>query len=292
MKNVYSIHRQGEGHWVGDGFPVHTIFHYEERPELSPFILLDHAGPARFDPAAHAKGVDWHPHRGFETVTVIYDGEVVHRDTAGNGGRIGPGEVQWMTAGSGLLHKEMHSDEFTHEGGRFEVLQLWVNLPAKSKMTAPRYQTLQANDIPVVELADGAGLVRVIAGEFAGNRGPARTFTPMTVLDVQLRAGRRAKLDLNDGWATAIYVLNGEVRLNGKENARGTELVIFERGGDEVEIEAVADATLFVLSGQPIEEPVVGYGPFVMNTSQEISQAFVDFHHGRMGKIPDTASAH
>jgi quercetin 2,3-dioxygenase len=287
MKKVLSIHRQGEGHWVGDGFPVHTVFHYEERPELSPFILLDHAGPARFEPVERPLGVGWHPHRGFETVTVVFDGEVRHQDTAGNGGSIGPGEVQWMTAGSGLLHKEMHSPEFSRTGGRFELLQLWVNLPAKSKMTAPRYQTLQVKDIPVVSLPDNAGTVRVLAGEFSGNRGPAKTFTPVTVLDVRLRAGSKAKLNLRDGYTAAIYVLKGKVLLNGNENASENELVIFDREGDEVEIEAATDAILFVMNGQPIEEPVVGHGPFVMNTSQEIRQAFVDFHYGRMGKVPE-----
>jgi redox-sensitive bicupin YhaK (pirin superfamily) len=287
MKNILSIQRQGEGHWVGDGFPVHTVFHYQERPELTPFLLLDHAGPAQFEPAAAPRGVEWHPHRGFETVTVIYDGEVEHRDTAGNGGRIEPGEVQWITAGSGLLHKEKHSAAFTRSGGRFEVLQLWVNLPASSKMTAPRYQTLTASDIPVVALPGDAGSVRVIAGEFAGSRGPAQTFTPVTVLDVRLRAGRRVRLSLRDGHTASVYVLKGKVLVNGAAATSETELVIFDRKGDEVDIEARADATLFVMNGQPIEEPVVGYGPFVMNTPQEIKQAFVDFQHGKLGKIPD-----
>jgi redox-sensitive bicupin YhaK (pirin superfamily) len=286
MKKVHSIHRQGEGHWVGDGFPVHTVFHYEERPELTPFLLLDHAGPAQFEPAAQPRGVDWHPHRGFETVTVIYDGEIEHRDTAGNGGQIGAGEVQWMTAGSGLLHKEMHGAGFTRRGGRFEALQLWVNLPAKLKMTAPRYQTLKAEDIPVVALPGDAGSVRVIAGEFAGSRGPAQTFTPVTVLDLRLRAGGKVKLDLRDGYTASIYVLKGKLLVNGSENASETELVSFEREGDEAEIEAAADATLFVMNGQPIEEPVVGHGPFVMNSSQEIKQAFVDLHYGKLGKLP------
>jgi redox-sensitive bicupin YhaK (pirin superfamily) len=287
MKNVLSIHHQHEGHWVGDGFPVHTVFHYQERPELTPFILLDHAGPAQFEPAAQPRGVEWHPHRGFETVTVIYDGEVEHRDTAGNGGRIGPGEVQWMTAGSGLLHKEMHSAAFTRSGGRFEALQLWVNLPANSKMTAPRYQTLTAADIPAVALPGDAGSVRVIAGEFGGSRGPAQTFTPVAVLDVRLRAGGRVRLSLRDGYTASVYLLKGKALVNGAETASETELVIFDRKGDEVDIEATADATLLVMNGQPIEEPVVGYGPFVMNTSQEIKQAFVDFQHGKLGKIPD-----
>ena len=286
MKNVLSIHRQGEGHWVGDGFPVHTVFHYQERPELTPFILLDHAGPAQFEPTAKPRGVDWHPHRGFETVTVMYDGEVDHRDTAGNGGRIGPGEVQWMTAGSGLLHKEMHGAAFSRSGGRFEALQLWVNLPAKSKMSPPRYQTLTTRDIPVVALPDGAGSIRVIAGEFAGNRGPAQTFTPVNVLEVRLRAGHRARLNLRDGYTACCYLLKGKVLFNGTEAASETELAVFDRTGDEMDIEATADATVFVMNGQPIEEPVVGHGPFVMNTPQEINQAFVDYHYGKLGKIP------
>jgi redox-sensitive bicupin YhaK (pirin superfamily) len=291
MKNVLSIHRQGEGHWVGDGFPVHTVFHYQERPELTPFLLLDHGGPVNFEPAAQPRGVEWHPHRGFETVTVMYDGEVDHRDTAGNGGRIGPGEVQWMTAGSGLLHKEMHSADFSRKGGRFEVLQLWVNLPAAAKMSAPRYQTLTASDIPVVALPGDAGSVRVIAGEFDGTRGPAKTFTPITVLDVRLRGGRGAGLGLRDGHTTSIYVLKGKIVVNGTEAANETELVVLERNGEEARIDATTDATLFVMSGEPIAEPVVGHGPFVMNTSQEIRQAFVDFHHGKLGKIPDVVTA-
>jgi hypothetical protein len=286
MKNVLSIHKQGQGHWVGDGFPVHTVFHYQEHPELSPFLLLDHAGPAQFEPSDRPRGVGWHPHRGFETVTVVFDGEVDHEDTAGHGGRIRPGDVQWMTAGSGLLHKEMHSAEFARRGGRFEVLQLWVNLPAKSKMTAPRYQELNARDIPSVAVDGDAGVVRVIAGEFEGARGPAHTFTPVTLLDVRLRAGRSLALDLADGHTGALYVLAGQVRLNGRETAGGSELVVLQRQGDRVRIEALADATVFVMSGEPIDQPIAGYGPFVMNTPEQIQQAFRDFHAGRLGQIP------
>jgi len=285
-KRVHSIHRQGAGHWVGDGFPVHTIFHYQERPELSPFLLLDHAGPHDFGPSNAKRGVDWHPHRGFETVTVVYDGEVDHRDTAGNGGRISAGDVQWMTAGSGLLHKEFHSPEFTRRGGTFEVLQLWVNLPRSDKMTPPRYQPLAARDIPVVALGDGAGTVRVIAGEFGGATGTARTFTPINLLDVRLAAGRRVTLDLKNGYTAALYVLKGEVRLNGDETASATELVVLDRQGAEVTLEARADAIVFVMNGQPIDEPIAGYGPFVMNTRQEIHQAYADLNQGRFGVVP------
>ena len=290
MKNILSIHRQGEGHWVGDGFPVHTIFHYQEHPELSPFLLLDHAGPADFKSSAKQRGVGWHPHRGFETVTVVIDGEVDHEDTAGNGGRIATGDVQWMTAGSGLLHKEMHSEDFTRRGGRFEVLQLWVNLPAASKMTEPGYQGIVDKDVPAVRLEGDAGTVRVIAGEFNGAKGPARTFTPINLLDVRLNAGRTLRLDLKDGFTASLYVLRGEVLLNGRESAKATELVVLERSGNELTIEAATDAVVFVMNGAPIDEPVAGHGPFVMNTPQQIRDAFKDFHAGRMGKIPAEAA--
>jgi quercetin 2,3-dioxygenase len=285
-KQVISIHRHGEAHWVGDGFPVHTIFHYQERPALSPFLLLDHAGPHDFAPSSQPRGVDWHPHRGFETVTVVYDGEVDHHDTAGNGGSIRSGDVQWMTAGSGLLHKEYHGADFTRHGGRFEMLQLWVNLPRADKMTAPRYQPLAAQDIPVVQLPGGAGTVRVIAGEFGQARGPARTFSPINLLDLRLAAGRRVTLDLKHGYTAALYLLQGEAVIGGHETARATELVVLDRNGAEVTIEANSDATVFVMNGRPIDEPIAGYGPFVMNTRQEIQQAFADFHRGRLGVAP------
>jgi len=281
MKSVLSIHKQPEGHWVGDGFPVHTVLDYGRHPELSPFLLLDHAGPADFPPAEKPRGVGWHPHRGFETVTVVLDGEVDHEDTAGNGGRIGKGDVQWMTAGSGLLHKEMHSPEFTRRGGRFHALQLWVNLPAKSKMAAPRYQTLLASDIPVV---DG---VQVIAGEYQGATGPARTFTPVNLYLARLAAGNELRLSLKDGFSAGLYVVEGRVAVNG-EAADAGELVVLDQGGDEATLRAAADAVVFVMNGAPIDEPVAGYGPFVMNTTQEIQKAFADYHAGKLGKIPST----
>ena len=251
-KKVHSIRRGGEPHWVGDGFPVHTVFSYQDLgAELSPFLLLDHAGPADFEPTGNVRGVDWHPHRGFETVSVAYSGAVDHEDSAGNSGSIGPGDVQWMTAGAGVLHKEMHGREFARRGGRFEMLQLWVNLPAQSKMAAPRYQTLLAADIPVVSLPGDGGTVRVVAGEFGGAAGPARTFTPITLLDARLRAESRLRVEAGDG--------------------------------DDIEIEAGADAAVFFMSGRPIDEPIAGYGPFVMNTTAQIQQAFADYHAGRLG---------
>jgi len=281
MKNILSIHKQPEGHWVGDGFPVHTVLDYGRHPELSPFLLLDHAGPADFPPADKPRGVGWHPHRGFETVTVVLDGEVDHEDTAGNGGRIGRGDVQWMTAGSGLLHKEMHSPEFTRRGGRFHALQLWVNLPAKSKMAPPRYQTLLARDIPVV---DG---VQVIAGEYRGAKGPAQTFTPVNLYLARLAGGTELRLSLKDGFSAGLYVVEGAIAVNG-EAANTGELVVLDQRGDEVVIQASATAVVFVMNGAPIDEPVAGYGPFVMNTTQEIQKAFADYHAGKLGKIPST----
>jgi redox-sensitive bicupin YhaK (pirin superfamily) len=279
MKNVLRIHRQPEGHWVGDGFPVHTVLDYQRHPELSPFLLLDHAGPADFAPAEKPRGVGWHPHRGFETVTLVLEGEVDHEDTAGNGGRIGQGEVQWMTAGAGLLHKEMHSPEFTRRGGKFHALQLWVNLPAKVKMAPPRYQTLTASSIPVV---DG---VRVLAGEYRGAKGPAQTFTTVNLFDVRLRAAQKLSLDLRDGFSAGLYVVSGQIEVNGQA-ANETELVVLAREGNDVELTATSDAIVFVMNGAPIDEPVVGYGPFVMNTTREIQQAYADFHAGRLGTIP------
>lgn len=292
-KRVRSVHAQGEGHWVGDGFPVHTIFSYRDLgAELTPFLMLDHAGPKDFAPGKQPRGVDWHPHRGFETVSVAYEGSVDHEDSAGSKGSIGPGDVQWMTAGAGVLHKEMHGADFTRDGGRFEMLQLWVNLPAKSKMTAPRYQTLLDADIPAVQLPgegnEGAGTVRVIAGEFGGRTGPAKTFTPIDLLDVRLRAGGTVSLELGDGHTAGLYLLKGTVQVNGGEDANATELVVLDRDGSRVTLTARSDATVFVMSGQPIDEPIAGYGPFVMNTPREIQQAFADYHAGRLAQVPAT----
>ena len=290
MKKVSSIHRANNSHWVGNGFPVRTIFSYQELgKELTPFLLLDHAGPAEFEPTDRDRGVGWHPHRGFETVSIAYQGAVDHEDSAGNRGSIGSGDVQWMTAGAGVLHKEIHGHDFARRGGPFEMLQLWVNLPASAKMSAPAYQTLLASDIPVVNLPDGGGSVRVIAGDFGSAHGPARTFTPINLLDVRVNAGARLRLNLHDGFSAAIYLLKGSIQLNSIESAQQHELVLFDHEGDEATIEAVDDSTLFVMNGQRIDEPVVGYGPFVMNTQQQIHQAVADFQAGRMGTVPALA---
>ena len=286
MKKLAFIQSQDNGHWVGDGFPVRSIFSYNDRSaELSPFLLLDYAGPADFPPTDKRRGVGEHPHRGFETVTIVYSGEVEHRDSSGGGGLIGPGDVQWMTAAGGIVHEEFHGPEFAKNGGLFEVIQLWVNLPAKDKMAEPGYQAITSAQIPRVELAGGAGLVRVIAGDYNGNAGPARTYTPMNIWDVRLNAGARAEFNVPDDYTTALFVLRGRVKLSGGELVGGAQLANFERVGGKLAVEALEDTTLLLLNGQPIAEPVVGYGPFVMNTQKEIQQAIADYQSGRMGRI-------
>lgn len=292
MKKVQGILTNPHRHWVGDGFPVRSLFSYNGDTELvSPFLLLDHAGPHVFEPAVRPRGVGSHPHRGFETVTIIYDGEVAHRDSQGNGGVIGSGDVQWMTAAGGILHEEFHSQGFTKSGGPFHVAQLWVNLPAKDKMSEPRYQSIVDADIPRVTLKDDQGLVRVIAGEFAGHKGPAKTFTPINVWDVKLKADANVTLDLPDGHTTMLVVLTGHILVNGTQEAGASEIVSLSREGTEAEVVASGDATILVLTGEPIDEPVVGYGPFVMNTEAEIHKAINDFNAGKFGRMKDTVEA-
>ncbi|WP_019938184.1 pirin family protein [Bordetella sp. FB-8] len=286
MKNILGIYSAPGQHWVGDGFPVRSLFGYEGLGrQLSPFLLLDHAAPTRFEPAARPRGVGQHPHRGFETVTIVYQGELEHRDSTGAGGTIGPGDVQWMTAGGGILHEEFHSRAYTASGGTIEMAQLWVNLPAKDKMTEPNYQTLLDTQIPSVDLPGGAGRVRVIAGEFDRRRGPARTFTPMDVWDIRLNQGGVGRFAAQDGRTLAAVVLRGTVLIDGNAIAREGQLVHWDRSGGTVQIEANSDAVLLWLSGEPIDEPVVGYGPFVMNSESEIRQAVADFNSGRFGQL-------
>ena len=289
MKKLLGIHKAISAHWVGDGFPVRTVFSYNSVPSpgISPFLMLDYAGPANFTPASYRRGVGEHPHRGFETVTIIYHGEVEHRDSGGNSGKIGPGDVQWMTAASGVVHEEMHSAEFSHRGGRFEAAQLWVNLPAKLKMSPPRYQGIVDAEIPLVQLTEAngeAGSLRVIAGNFRGHLGPAHTFTPINLWDVRLKAGRSLSFTLPEGHTAAISILQGSLKIGGAV-AKEAELAIFERKGTDLSVEAEGETTFLVLSGEPIDEPLAGYGPFVMNTRDEIQQAMFDYQSGKMGHL-------
>ncbi|MGE8186592.1 pirin family protein [Pseudomonas sp. NPDC086278] len=286
MKNIIGIYTSPRAHWVGDGFPVRTLFSYDNLARhISPFLLLDHAGPADFTPTTERRGVGQHPHRGFETVTIVYQGELEHRDSSGGGGKIGAGDVQWMTAASGIIHEEFHSEDFAKSGGTLEMVQLWVNLPAKHKMADAGYQTILDRDIPSLALKDDAGRLRLIAGEFDGHTGPSRTFTPIDVWDLRLNGGKLLTLDLHEGRNTALVVLRGTVQVNGLELMREGQLALFERDGRQLSLQANDDAVVLLLSGEPIDEPIVGHGPFVMNSEQEIHQAFADFHSGRFGRM-------
>lgn len=285
LKSVAQVQKSPQGHWVGDGFPVRTIFAYDNAESVSPFLLMDYAGPYEFSASETRRGVGEHPHRGFETVTILYSGEVEHRDSGGGGGKIAAGDVQWMTAGSGVVHEEMHSWEYTRRGGPFEAIQLWVNLPKQLKMTAPRYQTLLAADIPTVALPEGAGSVRVIAGSFNGITGPAQTFTPVGLWELRLNGGHGAVAPVQAGHNLSLFVLRGTVKVNGRTEAKPAELVQFDSTGEAFRLEADTDALVLVLSGEPIREPVFGYGPFVMNTEDEIRSAISDYRSGRMGHL-------
>ena len=284
-KKILGRYGNDRGHWVGDGFPVRSLFSYNSLgAHISPFLLLDYAGPHYFAPTEARRGVGQHPHRGFETVTIVYDGEVEHRDSTGNGGVIGPGDVQWMTAAGGILHEEYHSPAFARTGGPFRMVQLWVNLPARDKMAPGGYQAIVSADIPVVELAGGAGRARIIAGELGEAKGPANTFTPINVWDVRLNRDVDVTLDLPDGHTAMLVVLGGHVTVNGTEHAGEAEMLLLDRDGSDVAIHADGDAVLLVLTGEPIDEPIVGYGPFVMNSEAEISQAIDDFNSGRFAE--------
>lgn len=286
MKKIQGVYQSPAAHWVGDGFPVRSLFSYDNLARhISPFLLLDYAAPHHFQPTSARRGVGQHPHRGFETVTIVYQGELEHRDSTGAGGLIGPGDVQWMTAAGGIIHEEFHAPSFARTGGMMEMVQLWVNLPARDKSAPAGYQTLLAADIPQVELADGAGSLRVIAGDYQGHRGPARTFTPMEVWDLHLNAGKSVRLATADDHNAALVVLRGSLRINGEKTVGAAQLVLFERGGDDVLLEVDGEAMVLWLSGEPLDEPVVGYGPFVMNSQEEIVQAFDDFHAGRFGQM-------
>jgi quercetin 2,3-dioxygenase len=286
LKKLLRIHQSSERHWVGNGFPVRSVFDYNGLGrELSPFLLLDYAAPFQFPPGSEKRGVGAHPHKGFETVTVAYQGELEHRDSSGGGGKIGAGDVQWMTAGRGIVHEEFHSTEFTKQGGTLEMVQLWVNLRAKDKSARPGYQTLLKGQIPNVPLPQNAGVVRVIAGEYTGHKGPAKTFTPIDLWDVTLWAGGAAELPLPDGHTTTLLVLSGQIMLDGEREAVEGDLAIFNRSGNGIALKATTDVKLLVMSGEPIAEPVAGHGPFVMNTRAEIQQAIEDYQLGRMGEL-------
>lgn len=276
-------------HWVGDGFRVAGYFSAiaDAARKLDPFLLMDYHPEYDYAPTQARRGVGVHPHRGFETVTLAFQGSVAHHDSAGGGGVIGPGDVQWMTAASGILHKEYHEQSYAERGGPFQMVQLWVNLPRGSKLAPPRYQALLAEQMGEVTLPEGAGRVRVVAGEYQGVQGPAKTFSPINLYDARLNAGAKLRLSFPAGQTLALLVMKGDVQINVAAGAKQNDLVLFRRAGERVEIDASTDAQLLVLNGEPLSEPIVQYGPFVMNTKAEIQQAMRDFASGKFGHLDD-----
>ena len=284
-KEVLRVFGAGSRHWVGDGFPVYNLFPSNgiER-QIDPFLMLDYVSPTNFAPAKKPRGVGEHPHRGFETVTIAYQGAVDHRDSAGNAGTIRPGDVQWMTAASGVVHEEQHAREFTQASGTFEMIQLWVNLPKAYKMSKPRYQGITAAQIPAMYFDTGAS-ARVIAGELNGVRGPAKTFTPINLFDIRLAGGSRIELNLPAGHQGGLVLLRGGIEVNSTPVAGEAQLVLLSRDGGSVAVQAKSDAVVLALSGEPIGEPVASRGPFVMNTEAELRQAMEDYRAGKMGRL-------
>ena len=285
LKKVVRIYESKSSHWVGDGFHVRNLIPSTGlESEVSPFLLLDYAGPTHFPSSNKPRGVGEHPHRGFETVTIAYQGKVAHRDSGGNAGTIGPGDVQWMTAASGVVHEEMHEREFTRAGGTFEMIQLWVNLPGKLKMSPPKYQTLLKDQIPQVDFPKG-GYARVIAGELNGVKGAASTFTPVNLFDVRVKAGETAELHAPAGFNTAVFLLKGSGVLNSSTLEGEAKIALLDASGELIQFEAKEDSQLLVLNGEAIDEPVASYGPFVMNTREELAQAVEDYRAGKMGRL-------
>jgi len=285
LKTVRGVFEPGSEHWVGDGFPVRNLFPSNGLvAQMDPFLMLDYAGPLEFAPTEHPKGVGEHPHRGFETVTIAYQGAVSHRDSTGSAGVIYPGDVQWMTAASGIVHEEMHEREFARQGGPFEMVQLWVNLPAAHKMSKPGYQAITSARIPTVSFGEGA-TARVIAGEVLGTKGAAQTFTSLNVLDVRLTERASGDLPLPAGHNAAVVLLRGAITVNGASVNEEARLVLLSNEGSVVKLAAAKESLVLVLTGEPINEPVASYGPFVMNTQAEIMQAIDDYRAGRMGRL-------
>lgn len=275
-------------HMVGDGFRVHSFFPGGkiDKKRMSPFFLLDYNAKVEFSPSEHPRGVSVHPHRGFETVTIAYHGRIAHHDSAGNSGIIGEGDVQWMTAASGLLHKEYHEKEFSKKGGLFQMVQLWVNLPAKYKMTAPKYQEITHSMMGHYDLPDGKGLIEVLAGQYKNMKGPASTFTPMHVYNARLKKGATAELSFPKNYNTAFLVIEGDAVINDADVA-ADHFVLFKNDGEDINLKATEDAVILVLSGEPIDEPIAQYGPFLMNTWEELEQAINDVNAGKFGVLED-----
>ncbi|MBZ4189872.1 pirin family protein [Niabella beijingensis] len=279
------VPKPAQPHMVGDGFRVYGFIPAAvDRRRMSPFLVLDFNPEYNFGPSEIPRGVGAHPHKGFETVTIAYKGRVQHADSSGGGGIIGEGDVQWMTAGSGILHKEFHEEQFSKTGGAFEMVQLWVNLPAASKNTTPHYQAIEKSQMGHYEIPENGGMVTVIAGSFNGVNGPAATYSPVHLSNIKLNAGGTVTTQFPENYNTALLVINGNVEVNGQQ-AGEHSFVYFKNEGEDIRITATGDAVVLLLSGEPIDEPIAAYGPFVMNTQTEIYEAMEAFQAGKFGTL-------
>lgn len=286
-KRVSAILNAPAPHMVGDGFRVHNFFPKGYKIKMSPFFMLDYNARIEFSARNEPRGVGVHPHRGFETVTIAYHGAVAHHDSAGNSGIIYPGDVQWMTAASGILHKEYHEEQFSKKGGTFQMVQLWVNLPAKYKMTQPKYQDLKHSEIAKHKLDNGGGEIEVIAGEYNGTKGSASTFTPLNLFNARLNKDGKVQFNFPDGYNTGFVIIEGRIKINGSEIAKTDQFVYFQNEGTAIEVEALENSIILVLSGEPINEPIAQYGPFLMNKPEEIQQAIDDYNQGKFGYLEE-----
>jgi hypothetical protein len=290
IKKIEVIVPPREPHFVGDGFRVHNFIPSAYRLDMQrmdPFIMLDYNSRFYFPPSDKPLGVGVHPHRGFETVTIAYKGRVAHHDSAGGGGIIGEGDVQWMTAASGVLHKEYHEETFSKEGGEFQMVQLWVNLPAKDKMSRPKYQAISNQEMGIVELENNGGIIEIIAGEYRNVKGPASTFTPIYMLNAKLTEQGEAEFNFPANSNTALLVVEGEIEVNESATIPLDHFALFENEGEKFTVKGLKKSTVLILSGQPINEPIAAHGPFVMNTRQELVEAFQDFQNGKFGYLED-----
>ncbi len=287
IKTISAVLKAPAPHMVGDGFRVHNFFPSGYKIKMSPFFLLDYNSKINFSARNEPRGVGVHPHRGFETVTIAYQGAVSHHDSAGNSGIIYPGDVQWMTAASGILHKEYHEQEFSLTGGDFQMVQLWVNLPAKDKMSRPKYQDIKNAEMARYNLPDGGGVIQIIAGEYKGIKGSASTFSPLHLYNARLNKGAKTTLSFPENFNTGFVIIEGGVLINGEEVALTDQFVHFNNDGDEIQVEALESSVILVLSGEPINEPIAQYGPFLMNSQEEIQIAISDFNQGKFGYLED-----
>ncbi|MFV0540092.1 MAG: pirin family protein [Aestuariibaculum sp.] len=287
-RSIEKVTKPGTPHFVGDGFRVHNFIPGTSTMQrMDPFIMLDYNSKYNFPATNKPKGVGVHPHRGFETLTIAYKGRVEHADSSGGGGVIGEGDVQWMTAASGVLHKEFHETEWSKNGGEFQMVQLWVNLPAKDKMSKPKYQAIANSQITKVALPENKGEVEIIAGDYNGNKGAASTFSPINMYNVRLKKGTKTQFSFPSNYTTALLMVEGDAKINTTTNVPQDNFVMFSNDGETFAVEALTDTVILVLSGAPINEPIAAHGPFVMNTHEELIEAFQDFNTGKFGYLED-----